>query len=133
MAHERDRSAAKATEPADDGLVIGERAVAVELDEVIEHPLDVIECVGPIRMAGELDLFPDFVSARLGFDSIDLALETRHLARHADSPQKRKLTQSGKPLTQLQLFDGALGPLSGHRVRTALAVGRGKGGARPEG
>ena len=44
-------------------------AVAVQLDPVVEHPLDVVERVRPLLVAGELDRAPDLLVGRLGLRS----------------------------------------------------------------
>ena len=45
-------------QPADDRMVVGKAAVAVQFDEIGRDALQVIEHVGPFRMPGELDALP---------------------------------------------------------------------------
>ena len=130
MTHQSDGSSVETTDTAYDRLVVGESAVTVELDEVLEHPLHVVERVGPIGVTGELDLFPDLVGIRFRPDSSDLPLQTRHLAGDPDASEERQLTQLRKPLPQPQLLDGALACFSRHRVRRERASGRDRGEAR---
>jgi hypothetical protein len=56
---DRDRLAVEPREARHDRGVVRERAVPVQLEHVVEDPLDVVEHVGPVRMATELDLLPD--------------------------------------------------------------------------
>ena len=56
------------------GRVVGAASVAVQLDEVLEHPFNVVQRVGPVRMARELDRAPDVRVARLGDDPVELPL-----------------------------------------------------------
>ena len=57
MADDHARLAVEAGQAADDGLVVGKAAVAVELFEVGEDVLDVVQGVRPLRVAGhDLDL-----------------------------------------------------------------------------
>jgi hypothetical protein len=45
-------------EAADDGVIVGEAPIAVELVEAGEQALDVIERVRPVGMAGDQDPLP---------------------------------------------------------------------------
>ena len=47
-------------------VCIGEGAVAVDLAEFAEDALDVVKCVWPLGMAGELDAFPRGIRERWG-------------------------------------------------------------------
>ena len=100
--------------PADERRVVRERAVAVQLDEVVEDPLDVVERVRPVLVARELDGVPDLVGARLLRDPVDLVLETGQLPRDADPAQKRQLPEPGEPLAEPQLLGRPLAALSRH-------------------
>ena len=66
MADDGDRAAVEASDPGDDRSVVGAPAVAVQLDPVLDHPLDVVERVRPLLMARELDDGPDLVLGRVG-------------------------------------------------------------------
>ena len=46
-------------EAGDDGGVVTEEAVAVQLDELVGHGLDELECVWPPQVTGLLDASPD--------------------------------------------------------------------------
>jgi hypothetical protein len=48
LADDRDRPAPEAPNAGDERRILGARAVAVELEEVVEEPLDVVERVGPL-------------------------------------------------------------------------------------
>jgi hypothetical protein len=87
VADERDRPALEAAEARDERRIVAERAVAVQLDEVVENALDVIEGVRPVLVARELDRLPDVVLGRFGSDPVDLTLQAGHLTRDADSAQ----------------------------------------------
>jgi hypothetical protein len=52
------RHAVEGAEAADDGRVIPEAAVAMQLDEVLEQALDVVERVGACGVARQLHLLP---------------------------------------------------------------------------
>ena len=50
-----DRAAVELPEPGHDRVVVRAAAVAVQLEEVVEDPLDVVERVRPVLVARELD------------------------------------------------------------------------------
>ena len=56
---------AELPDAGDERVVVRAAAVAVELEEVVEDPLDVVEGVGTVLMAGELDRAPDVFGDRL--------------------------------------------------------------------
>src|SRR5699024_12176024 len=58
VADEHDRPAIQARGAADDGRIVGVGSVAVQLDEVGEHAVDVILRVGPLRVARQLRHLP---------------------------------------------------------------------------
>src|SRR5581483_6368259 len=64
LADQRDGAPVEPAEAGDERAVIGAAAVAVELDPVVEDPIDVVERVRPVRMACELDRVPDLVLGR---------------------------------------------------------------------
>jgi hypothetical protein len=125
MADERHGLAGEAPDPGHERSVVRERAVAVQLDEVVEDPLDVVERVGPVLVAREFDGVPDLVGARLGGDTVDLMLESGQLARDSDAPQEGQVAKPGEALAQAQLLRGSLPALSRH-FRRARGRGRGK-------
>jgi hypothetical protein len=102
---QRDRPPFEAREPGDDGRIVPQRAVAVQLDEVVANAFDVVERVRAVLMTGELDRAPYLVLRRLRRDALDLALQASHLVGHAHAAQKRQLAKLRQPLTQSQLFD----------------------------
>src|SRR5689334_15572790 len=58
VADERDRLAPERADPGHDGRVVALRPVAVKLDEVVADPLQVVQRVGPVLVAGELHRMP---------------------------------------------------------------------------
>ena len=87
--------------PGDDRAVVGAAAVTVQLDPVVDDPLDVVERVRPVRVAGELDEAPDLVLGRIGpRHRLELALEPLLLARNARAVQQRQALEPAQPLPQ---------------------------------
>ena len=58
LADDDDATVADRGQAGDDGLVVAEEAVAVELDEVVGHRADELEDPRPAEVAGELDAIP---------------------------------------------------------------------------
>ena len=58
VADDHHRLALVAGGARDDGVIVGEAAVAVQLDEIGEEPLDVVEHVGPAGMARHQHALP---------------------------------------------------------------------------
>ena len=58
VAHHHDRAPFEAGQAADDGGVVAEEPIAVELDEVVEEERDQVARVRPLRVAGELYALP---------------------------------------------------------------------------
>ena len=52
----------------------------MQLEPVVEHPLDVVERVRPVVVTRELDLAPDLLVGGLLADSLDLPLQPLELA-----------------------------------------------------
>ena len=98
VAHQGNGLAVEAADAGHDRSVVRERAIAVQLDEVVEDSLDVVQRVRPVLMAGKLDGAPDLVRARLLRDPVDLVLETGQLPGNADPAQKREVPEPGKAL-----------------------------------
>ena len=65
------------------------RTVAVELDEVVEQPLDVVERVRALRVTGELDEAPGLLG-RLSLDPVELLLEPVEVAAQPRTAQERQ-------------------------------------------
>ena len=122
---ERDGLALETAHTGHERRVVRERAVAVELDEVVEDPLDVVERVRAILVSRQLDRAPDLVGARLLGDPVDLVLEPGHLPGDADPAEERQLPEPRQPVAQPELLDRAFGALSRHARR-----GRGRGPGR---
>ncbi len=52
---------------ADDGLIVADMPVAVQLDELVAHQADIVESIRALVVAGELDLVPGGqMSVKLG-------------------------------------------------------------------
>ena len=68
MADEDDAVALDRREAADERLVVAERAVAVQLDDVVGHRAQELERVRPPDVARQLDARPDRLAQRLLVD-----------------------------------------------------------------
>src|SRR5205807_1186623 len=88
-------------EAGDERGVVGARVVAVQLDPVVEEPLDVVERVGPVVVAGELDLLPDLLAGRLGADLLQLPLHLADLAVDATAEELDVLQPRAQPELRL--------------------------------
>ena len=85
--------------PATIARVVGAAAVAVQLEPVVEDPLDVVERVRPLLVPRELDRVPDLLVGRLGLDPVELALQPLELAGEARAAQEieaAQLAQAGR-------------------------------------
>ena len=92
VADDADRLAFVVGEAADDRVIVGEAAVAVQLVEAGEQRVDVVERVGPRRMPRDqhplprrqvrVELGPDLVGAPP--QRLDRALPLRRLRQHAE-------------------------------------------------
>ena len=118
VADQRDRATVEAAEAGDERLVVGAAAVAVQLDEILEHPFDVVQRVRPVWMARELDRAPDLLVARLGDDPVELPLKALELAGEARAAQERQAAEPVQPLAELDLG------LTRHCRRAAAAARR---------
>src|SRR5205085_8092231 len=118
VSDQRDCAAVEAAETGDERRVVGAAAVAVQLDEVLEHPLDVVERVGPVRMARELDRAPDVRVGRLGDDPVELPLQALELAGEPRAAEERQAAEPVQPLAELDLA------LTRHCRRAAAAARR---------
>ena len=58
MAHNQHGHASEPAETADYGLIIGKTAVTAQLDKLFDQPVDIVDEVRPLRMAGDLGLLP---------------------------------------------------------------------------
>jgi hypothetical protein len=108
----------EAAEAGDERLVVGARSIAVELDEVLEDPVDVVERVGPVGVAGQLDRAPDLLVAGLRDDLLELPLQALELTREAGAAQERQTPEPAQPLPELDFA------LTRHGRRAAAAARR---------
>src|SRR5262249_21861170 len=95
VADERDRPAVEPAEAGDERAVVRAAAVAVQLDPVLEDPLDVVERVRAALVTRELDRAPDLVLGRglLDLELLELLAEPLLLAgdlRAAEQWQARE-------------------------------------------
>src|SRR5207302_6809018 len=103
VSDETDGAPVEAADAGDDRRIVGTRAVAVQLDPVLEQPLDVVQRVRPVLVPGELDLLPDVVPReRLGAQELDLFLHPLDLAVDAGAEEPDAL-QARDLLAQAQL------------------------------
>jgi hypothetical protein len=68
-------------------VVVHPAAVAVELEPVLEDPLDVVQRVRALLVAGEQDAAPDLLVGRVLAEAFELPLEALELGRELRSPQ----------------------------------------------
>ena len=87
MPDERDRATVETAQPGHDGRVVHAPAVAVQLEPVVEDPLDVVERVGPLLMPGQLDAPPDLLVARVRAEALELTLQPLGLRRQVRAAQ----------------------------------------------
>ncbi len=91
MADHDHRAPAEAAEPAHDGLVLGEIAVAGQRREVLDQGLHIVETMRPLWVAGDLCLLPGReLSIGIEERRPRLLLELLNLFgnRHAPSPSR---------------------------------------------
>src|SRR6266511_3674956 len=78
-------------------------SISMQLDEVLEEPLDIVEGVGALGVPCELDRPPDFRIRRLRLDAVELTLEALELARDASAPEQRQGSEPAQPFAKVQL------------------------------
>ena len=103
LADEDDGAAVEPAEPGDDRPVVRAAAIAVQLEEVVEDPLDVVERVRPILVPRQLDRLPDLVVARLLLETVDLVLEPLELAGQLRPAEELHGAELTEPLAQAHL------------------------------
>ena len=105
LTEESDRPAGEASEAADDRRVVGAVPVAVELDEIVQEPFDVVERVRTIGMPSELDGPPDLVRARRGRggETLELPLQALELAGQLRAAEQGQAPQPREPLAEAEL------------------------------
>src|ERR1044072_8519910 len=84
-------------------MVIHPAAVAVELEPVLEDPLDVVQRVRPVLVTGEQDATPDLLVGRVLAEALELALESLELGRALRPPQKLDAGELPQPVAQAEL------------------------------
>jgi hypothetical protein len=81
MPDHEDRLALVDGRAGDDGVIVGEAAIAVQLDEIGKQPIDVIQGGGPRRMPRDLDPLPrGEVPVQVAADRIDAPFKPGDLA-----------------------------------------------------
>ncbi len=76
VAHHHHRPAAETAEPADDRAVLGEQPVAGQRREIVDQGIEIVGCIGPVRVTGDLGLLPGRqLGVGLGQKPLDLRLE----------------------------------------------------------
>src|SRR6476659_8126356 len=140
LADEDDRPVAELAEAGDHRSVVAERSVAVQLEPVIEQPLDVVERVRPLVVSGDLDLAPDLLVGGLLPDPGQLPLEALELPGQLRAAQQRQVPKPPEALPQPQLVlswghrtTSGGGRVSGAAPGAARSrrCGRSAGSARP--
>ena len=74
VAHDHDLVAVELGEAGADGPIVAEELVAVQLDELVEHQVQIVGGHGPVGMPGDLDRLPRLQLA------VDLLLQIGQLA-----------------------------------------------------
>src|SRR5205807_1234425 len=107
------------SEPDDERCVVRTAAVTVQLDPVLEQPLDVVERVRAVLMSRQLDRAPDLLVGGSRLDPIELPLQLLQLPREAAATKQVEVAQARQPLAQVELV------ISCHRApRRAAVAGR---------
>ena len=99
-------------------------AIAVQLEEVVEDPLDVVERVRPVGMARELDRLPDLLGARLLLELVELILEPLELACELRTAQELHAAELTEPLAQPHLRLARHHVLSARNLRMQIPIAR---------
>ena len=95
--------------PGHDRVVVHPAAIAVQLEEVVEDPLDVVERVRPLLVAGELDPLPDLLVGRVVLQPLELPLQALELGREPRAAQQLDAAQLGEAVAQAELGVGRHG------------------------
>ncbi len=103
LADEHDGAAVELPEAGDHRAVVAEPPVAVQLEPVVEQPLDVIERVRTILVPRELDRAPDLVVGRLLSDPVELPLQAVELPGELRPAEQRHVAEPAQPLAETQL------------------------------
>ena len=100
---QRDRAALELADPGHDRVVVHPAAIAVQLEEVVEDPLDVVERVRPLLVARELDALPDLLVRGVVLEPLELALQALELGREPRPAQELDPAQLGQPVAEAEL------------------------------
>ena len=131
VADHHDRRPPKACQPADDRRVVGEHPVAVQFHELGAQRPDVIQGVGPVGVAGELDALPRGQGTEhLGLARADFVFQTVQLCllRVRAAGELAQLVRAPVQCFQ-RLFEVEVGGLhagSLHETRVEEHTGRGR-------
>src|SRR5580765_3474466 len=98
IADERDRATVETSKADDERVIVGPAAVPVQLDPIVEEPLDVVQRVRAVLMARELDRTPDLLVGRCGLDSLELALQLLQLPGNARASEQVEIAQARQTL-----------------------------------
>ena len=103
MPDQCNRTTFERPEAGDERAVIGAAPVAVQLNPVVEQPLDIVEGVRTIWITGEFDGTPRPILARLLRKLLDLLTQTLGFALHTCAAQKRKIGEPSEPRSEAAL------------------------------
>ena len=103
VAHEGDRPPVERADAGDDRVVVQPAAVAVELEPVVEDPLDVVQRVRALLVPGELDGAPDLLVRRVRLEPLELPLQALELGREPRSPQELDAGELRQSVAQAEL------------------------------
>ena len=98
IADERNRATVETSKADDERVIVGAATVPVQLDPVVEEPLDVVQRVRAVLMARELDRTPDLLVGRCGLDSLELALQLLELPGDARASEQVEIAQTRQTL-----------------------------------
>src|SRR5512145_2734838 len=128
MADEGDRPPLERAESRHDRAVVHPPPVAVQLEPVVEDPLDVVERVRTLVVAGELDRAPDLLVRGLLAEALDLPLQPLELRGELRPAQELDARELGEPVSQPELGvlrHGAVPNSRNSRARVERSSARG--------
>src|SRR4029079_14733011 len=97
---ERNGSTVEPPDTDHERRIVGAAAVAVQLDPVLEQPLDIVQRVGPVLMARQLDGARELLVGRRGLDALELALQLLELARQPCAAEQVEAAQARQPFAE---------------------------------
>ena len=118
VADHHDCPTAESAEAGDDRRVVTVVAVAVQLEPVVDQPLNVVEGVRPVWLPCELDRMPDLLVGGCGDEAVELTLQPLELALETRAAQQRQALQLAQLLPQPELG------LTRHSRRASAAARR---------